>query len=137
MYEEFTTIEKLHGLTLSSVEAHEDEIIFTAVTGERFKMYHEQDCCESVTVDDVCGDWDDLIGEPLLIAEETSSADAVHHYGQGDLALDTSVNHAESETWTYYRLGTRKGGVTIRWYGASNGYYSEAVYLCQLDARND
>jgi hypothetical protein len=98
----------------------EDEIIFTLATGERYRLYHSQDCCESVTIEDISGDLADLEGSPLLMAEETTSDQNPE---------DIKKEYQDSFTWTFYKFATIKGYVTIRWYGESNGYYSEAVYF--------
>lgn len=97
---------------LASVERTRDEILFITQDGERYRMYHYQDCCESVDIEDITGDLEDLIGEPILMAEEATQDDD---------------NASESGMWTFYKFATIKGYVTIRWYGESNGYYSESV----------
>jgi len=110
--------EDLVGKVLSNVENNSDEIIFTLETGEKYKLYHNQDCCESVSVEDVIGDLNVLIGSPILMAEEAS---------QSENPEGLSIEDQRSFTWTFYKLATIKGYVTIRWYGESNGYYSESV----------
>lgn len=118
----------LVGKTLKSVIVSDDkdEIRFITIDGDAFLMYHFQDCCESVTVDDICGDIDDIIGSQIVVADEVSSCDserdatAEPHGWQPD-------KYEESYKWTFYKIDTVKGGVTIRWFGASNGYYSESV----------
>ena len=112
----------LKGLTITSIDGLEDdsaEVIFTTSEGRRFEMSHSQDCCERVSIEDVCGDVNDLLNSPILLAEkETSDEDPV------------DVNkeyHDDLYCWTFYKLSTFKGDVTIRWYGESNGYYSVSV----------
>lgn len=112
-------ISELTGLTMANVERQGNEIHFTATDGQKWKLHHDQDCCESVTIDDINGELSDLIGAPILQAEEASNepipAKSAHEWQD------------YSFTWTFYKLATIKGYVTLRWYGTSNGYYSERV----------
>ena len=115
MYEKF---EDLKGKVLKEVTVENSEIRFVTVGGDIYRMFHYQDCCESVYVESVVGDVQDLVGEPILVAEEVTS---------GDNPEGFEAEYQESFTWTFYKLATRKGYVDIRWYGESNGYYSESV----------
>lgn len=115
----------LLGRTLTEIKVRDKEtIFFTRDDGKVFRMYHPQDCCESVELDDICGDLQDLLNSPLLMVEE------VTHSGEdpmGPFIPERMSNASESWTWTFYKFGTAKGYVTIRWIGESNGYYSESV----------
>lgn len=113
----------LLGKTLREVRVAEDKERVTFVTedGESFSLYHNQDCCESVSVEDVTGNLADLIGSPLTMADESSSTDR-----PADRPIGPN-EYVDSETWTFYKLATVKGYVDIRWLGSSNGYYSESV----------
>jgi len=131
---DYPKFEDLLGKTLVRAEQvdflGDDEIRFETVEGDEFKLYHSQDCCESVSVESIVGDLSDLVGSPILMAEEVT-----HSGGDGDSA-DWPEGVAkdyepESYTWTFYKLATIKGGVTIRWFGSSNGYYSESVSFAQ------
>ena len=116
------TFEELLGRTLYKVTADGDELTLYLSETNYVRFYHSQDCCESVYIKDICGDLNDLVGEPLLIAEEVSDYDAEPRY-EGE----------ESYTWTFYKFATRKGYVDVRWYGSSNGYYSESVSVDFVD----
>lgn len=116
-----SSVEELLGKTLLGVEVdrgEDSEIHFHVDNGDTYVMYHEQDCCESVEIEDINGDISDLIGTPILMAEEVSQE------GESDWG---------SATWTFYKFATIKGTVVIRWFGESNGYYSESVDFVKLN----
>lgn len=113
---------ELVGLTLTGVENIRNEVIkFTVDDGGEFYLSHDQSCCENVVVEDICGDLNDLVGTPILVAEDASSQDDPPGYKADE------DWRPESQTWTFYKLRTIKGSVDIRWHGTSNGYYSESV----------
>lgn len=70
-------ITELVGKTLSKIERHEDELVFHCADGTKYKMFHQRDCCESVVIEDITGDLDDLIGTPIIKATEDSNTDDV------------------------------------------------------------
>lgn len=112
-------LKDLVGQTMASVENKGDELVFTTAEGKSFKLYHSQCCCESVSIESLVGDLADLVGEPLLVAEESTSGEHPEGY--------TAEEYEGSFTWTFYKFATRKGYVDVRWFGESNGYYSESV----------
>ena len=114
--------DELAGKTLTEIENRDNrELLFTTSDGEIYRLYHSQDCCEDVSIEDICGDLKDLIGEPILLAEEI-----IHEPGKNPEGVNIP-KYQDFFTWTFYKLATNKGSVTIRWYGESNGYYSESV----------
>lgn len=116
---------ELKGQVIVKIDKYEDEILLYLVDGSIYKMFHKQDCCESVYIEDIVGDLNDLLGSPLTMAEEVSNAD-----DPPDIVIsEHSQLYKKSYTWTFYKFATVKGYVTVRWYGTSNGYYSESATI--------
>ena len=122
----------LVGKTLCGIEHSKYEIYFNVSDDELYKLYHSQDCCESVEVEEIIGDLNNLIGSPIIMAEEVTYENEISE----GMFFD-EYGEPESYTWTFYKLATVKGYVTIRWYGSSNGYYSESVSFCKVDISRD
>ena len=118
-------INELIGKTLTSVcrdtnRYGDDGLLFTCDDGSQYWMGHYQDCCEYVYLADQNEHWFDLIGSPILVAEERSSD-------------PDKPNEYEDEEWTFYTFRTVTGSVDLRWIGTSNGYYSTSVSFERKD----
>ena len=118
-YDTHVDVEEMQDQTFTSVRATNDTVTFENDT-VRYTLYHSQDCCESVYVEEIIGDLEDLENLPLLIAREDTNAE------------DPGTCDGESYTWTFYNFATYKGYVTIRFLGESNGYYSEGVDFARI-----
>lgn len=66
------SIRDLLNKTFTKVEKLGDSILFTSPEGCYF-LHHEQDCCESVWIESIVGDLEDLTNSPILLAEESIS----------------------------------------------------------------
>lgn len=109
----------LIGKTFDRVVAYgdpKDELCFESDTNQSFTFYHDQDCCETVIIKDICGDLSDLTGSLIIEAEKVVKR--FNDDPSGDLIA-----------WTFYKFSTEKGSVTVQWLGASNGYYSVEVHF--------
>ena len=111
-------IEEMYGQIINKIvgEVGSKELNFIS-DKYSFRFYHQQDCCECVSIEDIIGDLDDLIGSPIVLAEEIDD--------DNESKPEGCFN--DSYTWTFYRFGTVKGIVIVRWLGVFNGYYSESV----------
>ncbi len=102
----------LLGKIILKIEQLDDLELIFYTKYEIYRMFHRYDCSELVYIESITGDLEDLIGSPILQAEESSNSSEIEEGIEG---------------WTFYKLATIKGYVTIRWNGLSNGYYSIEV----------
>jgi len=117
--DEITTYDDVIGKIIIDINVDRDDednnkITFKFKNGDEYLMCHYDDCCEQVFIDDIVGDIGDLIGSPLIKAEEIYR----------DNPFEKQQDHG---SWTFYKFATIKGYVDIVWKGLSNGYYSERV----------
>jgi hypothetical protein len=139
---EFVDFEILLGKTLKSIDGDKgsDTMLFVTDTGETYRLFGDEDLHWGCSIEEIHGDLDDLIGTPILMAEVDYSSypnediEAKRELERIEFKQEhgTEPHYPDSETWTFYKLATIKGSVTIRWYGSSNGYYSETATFEKL-----
>lgn len=120
-------LKKLEGRKIVSVEgkAGDEEVVLCTDDDVRFRIYHEQDCCETVRLHDVDGDLQDLVGHVVSRAEMVSSESEMNDENW----REAPSRYAESWTWTFVKIQNMGASLTMRWFGESNGYYSEGVNI--------
>lgn len=94
LYGKDKPVDTLIGETLVRVDGMRDgcdRVEFETATGRTFVMYHSQNCCETVQIEDVTGNAEDLVGAPITMARESSNSD------------NQPSEYAESWTWTLPR----------------------------------
>lgn len=93
------------------INSNTNFVTFYCKSGGVFQMYHEQECCEGVYLENVDPkELKSILNSKIVLAEESSQ-----------------IGEDNNGTWTFYKIVTKKGFITLRWYGESNGYYSETV----------
>jgi hypothetical protein len=120
-------ISQLIGKTMRAVTRNGNESIrFESDADDAWTMDYEPDCCANCSIEDVAGDLTDLVGSPILMAEVVTNRDDPKTYDGGYTD--------DSHTWTFYKFATARGYVTVRWYGSSNGYYSETASFRRIES---
>ena len=114
-------LKNMLGKTFTKVISSDEGLRFIEENGNSWLFSHEQECCEDVFLEDVAGSLDDLVGSPLLMAEEVSNEE------EPDVPED--IDLYDSYEWTFYKFATAKGYVAARWFGAGNTFYSISVDL--------
>lgn len=111
-------------LTFIKVSADSDVVTFVTRSGKTFQMYHEQECCENVQIEEIHGNLIDLLASPINSCSVSKSS-----VPWGMLGSD---EYGGIQERTFYKLSTIYGSVTIRWLGTSNGYTSTAVQFYRI-----
>jgi len=128
---ESANFEDLLGKTLVEIKVvyendDEDDIInFKDTEGKEYQMFFpETDYGFHGYLHDICGDLENLLNSPIVMAEE-SGEEENDDEDEGDLEYYEKT----IMDWTFYKLATIKGYVTISWYSESLFYYTVPVYF--------
>jgi hypothetical protein len=114
------SVEELVGKKIVDLaENHEGDLTFTMSDGSIYEMGYVPDCCATCVVESGLDDLKAMIGQKLVAVTEDSSKET-----PADVKQEYTP---ESQTWTFYTFRSNKATAQLRWFGSSNGYYSESV----------
>lgn len=94
-----------------------DETTFECDDGSRYRIIHEQDCCEVVRL---MGNRNVYPKLPFVVIAFRQEEEC----GEDDY---------ESYTKTLITIETNNGYLNLEWYGTSNGYYGEGVSFQKME----
>ena len=103
------------------------ELIFICEDGSKYKMFHYQDCCEHVYLEDA-NNLEAMLNSPITKVEIVTS---------DENPPGIEKDYQDCFLWTFYHFATANGSTTLRWYGISNGYYSVGVDFERLEEGED
>ena len=99
--------------SVSGLEVGSGSIFIKFEDGDRLVLYHPQECCEHVRVED-CED----------ITPNELEGCVIHSFEE---YVKSSDGWMGSTKYTFYKLITNNVDCTIRFLGESNGYYGVSV----------
>lgn len=119
---EFTDL-TIKGMVFKNVYLDKDSgrfdneaIVFDSGTNELYVLTHIQECCENVWIESITGELEDLIDNPLIMAEVASQTKC-------------DEDGFSDQIFYFYKFATVKGYVTIRFVADDTPYYSTEVEL--------
>ena len=98
-------------------ENQNNQVLITTASGRQFLIHHSQDWCEYVRIEGIDGEFRHLVGKVIEQASE--------------VVEDCSEGY-ESATRTTHTFKADKNTVVVRWFGESNGFYSESVDITEI-----
>ena len=106
-------------VSIVGAEVGSEEVAIKTKSGRTFRMYHEQDCCESVAVSRV------YIGYGFNDESGMEVMDATEK-------IESDIPASESATRTTFVINPGGSTAVIEWIGESKGYYSESVSFVEV-----
>lgn len=108
------------------ITKNDEEMYFEIGRDEWYYLHHNGDY-SNIWLAEIIGDLDDVVGSVIVEAELVKQQTDAGEGRPDNITEAERTRSEESGTWSFYKLRTGTGSVTLRWCGTSNGYYSEEV----------